>query len=345
MLTLCSTLSPLEARAQQEPAGGSCAEVDAAARGNCVAAYDAMAAVGPQLGTLASAGIPGAGTAGNLGRSFGARPRVSAYGTLGVLGGSMPELLGTGAVAAAGRPGGSASYVAIGLRGGVAVGVLPGFSVSPRLGGVGAVDLLVNASLLPLGVFKVPGFESGSNPLGLGAGVRVGLLGESFTLPAASVVVGYNWLGRVSYGDVCSGKITPAADAAGLCSEPDDRAEFSSNVEQIDLRLALSRSALGLGLLGGVGHSWFWGDGTFAAVPTGATGNAVPISSGELRMREGRWSAFGEASYRFLLTTFSFQAGWLGGREGSPGRASGGGSLFDAGNPTFFGSFAAQFAI
>lgn len=309
-----------------------------------MAAFDAMAAVGPQLGTLAAAGIPGAGTAGTLGRSFGARPRVSAYGTLGFLGGSMPELLGTGDKVAAGRPGGSASYVALGLRGGLAVGVLPGFSLSPRLGGVGAVDLLVNASLLPLGIFKVPGFESGSNPLGLGAGVRVGLLGESFTLPSASVLVGYNRLGRVSYGNVCLVEITPAG-AGRLCSEPDDRAEFSSNVEQVDLRLALSRSGLGIGLLGGVGYSWFWGDGTFAAIPTAATGDAVPVSNGDLRMREGRWSAFGEASYRFLLTTFSFQAGWLGGREGSPGGVSGGASLFDAGNPTFFGSFAAQFAI
>ena len=143
------------------------------------------------IGVAIFGGNPVPGTASTLGMRIGSLPRMSlAFRVTAAPAGILPiEDRSSGAMDDA---------LLLGLTADGALGVLPGFSPLPTVGGVLSLDLLAR-----LGVARLPtgaGFDDGA-VLGWAVGARVGALRESFTLPGVSVTGTYGRLGRTAFGD------------------------------------------------------------------------------------------------------------------------------------------------
>jgi hypothetical protein len=306
-------------------------------RNRCVAVAQAVDAAQPQLGILMAGGNPTLGTASTGGVRLGILPRVSAGARVNVVFARLPDIRESGS--------GSGSYVpekfsvpapAVGAN--VSLGVFPGISVAPLIGGVGAVDLLGSVTVLPLSLAGVDGLEN--DAVSWGAGARVGLLRESFVTPGASVSLMYRKMGDVKFGEVCD---TPADD----CDGGDDVGEIEFGLSNWSARGAVSKRFLGLGLTAGVGYDRFNTDANLAfrapSPPSQGFGGETVYRLDDVAVDNSRWSAFVNGSFTLLVASLVAEAGWMQGSDPITGFPST--SDFDAGEGTFFGSVGVRLSL
>ena len=180
--------------AAQEP---QCNVLDPNATAACNTAVDAVRAFHPLAGMLVSGGNPVLGTAGSLGGlghfAFTARVNLLKAALPNPDSASQPSVPSSfnGAVPAPVVEG------ALGLYRGTSLGLF-------------SIDALGSAVLLPTGVVSNLSVDSGaahigSVALGLGYGVRVGVLKGGFPVPSLSVSYMRRAVPRLQYGQLASG--------------------------------------------------------------------------------------------------------------------------------------------
>ena len=206
--------------AAQEP---KCNDSNAQVQAACNAAVDAYATFQPLAGIAISGGSPELGTAralGGMGHLFGSI-RVN------IVKATVPNPDTTQKPISGGVP---APVVEAG------VGVWPGLS-----GGLLAVDVLGSATLLPTGLDKLSvdpnAARVGSMALGIGYGVRVGVLKGSFPIPSISVSAMRRTIPRVQYGSLAAG----------------DQFEFDTDLSATNIRVAASMRLLFFDAVAGFG--------------------------------------------------------------------------------------------
>jgi hypothetical protein len=315
----------------------------------CYVVAQAVESAQPQLGILIAGGNPTLGTASGGGLRLGVLPRVSASANLNVVFIRLPEILAEQVGGTAQRLNEVAGIPAPALSGTVTVGVFPGFSAIPTIGGIGSLDLIGTATWLPLSSASSEGFESGAAAASYGAGVRIGVMRESFVTPGISVSVIRRSLGDVGYGDICPGSELRTGNGptltASRCLGEGDPGEFGADLTDWSTRAAIGKRLLGLGLTAGVGYDRFSSDvryGFRAPENTPVTQpNAYRLTG--LDLDANRWSAFLDASFTLLVATVGAEAGWLQGADAIEGFPET--SDFDPGKGTFFGSVGVRVSL
>ena len=167
------------------------------------------------------------------------------------------------------------------------VAVLNGFSPSPTMGGVLALDLTVSThGLFPPGD---EGFQQ--SQWGWGVGARLGVFRESFTLPGVSLSATRRWMGSTEIGDM--------GDGGAI--------ETDFDLEVTSFRGVFGKDIMGIGLLAGMGWDRISGDGRIRArvSPTGPESSA---SASDLASKRRMY--FGGASMTFLIAQISTEIGW-----------------------------------
>lgn len=348
--------APSLGAAQESGAGVACSDprVPGSAREFCATVAQAVESAQPQLGILVAGGNPTLGSASTGGLRLGVLPRVSATAKLNLVFVRLPEILAEQAGNAAERLNQAVGIPAPAVSGTASVGVFPGISVAPTIGGIGSIDLLGTATWLPFEVAGGGGFRDATSDIAYGGGVRVGLLRESFTMPGISASLMYRKLGRVQYGQVCSGTAATSTErgqgyqiAAGACAGGGDPGEFSFDLTDVSGRAVVGKRLLGFGLAAGVGYDRFSSDiGYGFRAPSrsvaGQTNYFARVS--DVQLDRDRWSAFANGSFTLLVATLAVEAGWLQGSEPLTDfrRAV---SEFDPGEGTFFGSVGLRLAF
>jgi hypothetical protein len=324
------------AAAQDGALAARCAALEGDARTVCLAAAQAAESAQPQLGILIAGGNPVIGTTGGGGLRLGVVPRVDVSGGVNLVFVRLPDLLQDG--------GGTVQRVterygvpapALGASG--SMGLFRGFGIAPGLGGLGSLDLLGSATWLPFRALGIDGFDEETPDIAWGAGVRVGVLRESFIAPGVAVSVMRHSLGRVGFGDVCRGFETafPMSDEAECVGEG-DHGEFGFDLVNWSTRGVVGKRLLGLGLLGGIGYDRYTSDATVAfRYPDVVPGTARIVRPDPVDLRSDRWSVFANASYTLLLASLSVEAGWQQGDRPVPG--FGGEARFDPRGGSWFG--------
>ena len=164
-------------------------------------------------------------------------------------------------------------------------GVFEGFRVRPAVGGVLALDLFGSAGWVSL----PEEFEDGG--VHGGVGVRLGLLRESFDVPALAFLVSQHWAGtaRGSAGaPAASWEVTPRTTA---------------------VRLALAKDVGGLGVGGVVGRDW--SRGSARIVPADTERDAVEVD----RLATARWVVAGSVTLNYVIFFLEGEIGWMGTTE------------------------------
>jgi hypothetical protein len=333
---LAALLCGAAAAAQDSGLGAPCAQLASGdARERCFAVAQTAESLQPQLGILIAGGNPILGRAGAGGLRLGTIPRLDVSPRLNLTFVRLPDILAAEAGTTAERLNRTLGIPAPAVGATVAVGVLPGFTVSPGFGGVGSVDLLAGATVLPFAFFDTEGFTR--SHIGLSGGARIGLLRESFVVPAASISVLYRRLGTATLGDVCRG-----VERSGECFGTGDMGEVAFDLTDLSTRLAVSRRFLGIAVAGGIGYDRFSSDVSYAVRQPVTDQVAAIFRSPEMELRSDRWSAFGNLGYNFLLTTLVVEAGWMQGQSPIQSYTVRG---FDPRGGTWFGSIGGRIGI
>lgn len=239
----------------------------------------------PRLLLAQAGGNPVPGTASTLGMRLGTMPRWALGGRLtGVGVGDLPRTSPEGVVAEAAR--------AVGASADLTVGVLPGFSPAPTVGGLLSLDVLASGGLVFLA--EDDGFRE-SPVFGWAVGLRLGILRESFTLPGISVTGMYRDLGQVSY-------------------RPPGGSPWRSEARALTLRGAISKDVLGFGVAAGAGIDRLSADVSYS--PEGIT---RAVDHGLEDLVDTRTLAFGSLSYSLLVAHLALEAGWQEGADEVPG--------------------------
>jgi hypothetical protein len=342
------------AAAQQSGLGELCGapEIPAAAREHCLVVAQAAESAQPQLGILVAGGNPTLGTAGAGGLRLGVLPRVSATGKVNFVMVRLPDVLTEGSGRVSQQLNRTVGIPAPALSATGTVGVYPGVSVLPGVGGIGAIDLMGTATWLPLRLVGVEGVGEGTSSTAFGGGVRLGLLRESFLVPGVSASLMYRRLGTIEYGDVCPAPAQSqtqqrggATIEYGSCPAGGDPGEFSFDLSNWSTRFAASKRLFGLGVAGGVGYDRFSSDLGFGfRAPPGSGQQDYFARIQDADLGTGRWSAFVNGSFSLLVATLAVEAGWMQGGDAISG-FQGTGNPFNPGRGTFFGSVGGRLAL
>jgi hypothetical protein len=339
----------------QRSLSDACAEVAGQSTASCLLAAQAAASTQGRLAALAVGGNPTPGAAAASGLRLGVLPRTTVSLRAAMVAGQTPDLRAARIEPTDAVRFGERSLVLPALTASAAVELTRGYSVAPTLGGIGSLDLLADASWLPLHA-AADDFQDGSAAVAWGAGVRVGLLRESFGVPGASLSVLHHRMGIVEYGSVCPGGVgTTSRSAAGLeveegvctSAEPSGIAAYSTDLRSWSARGVVAKHFGGLGLAAGVGYDRTSGTVGLAARPAPGGFGTPDLSYarvGGAHLRQGRWSGFVDGSWSILVSTIAVEAGWLTGSdpvEGYPRESSD----FDPGDGSFFGSVGLRVAL
>ncbi len=283
VLCLVASAGPLLSQTSE------CAVYVSSTRRVCSAAVDATRAFHPIAGILVSGGNPTIGSAGTLGGVGHATFSLRANAVELV----VPDLDYSGGAAAV--PAGDMFWAPAPQVDG-AIGIYPGLS-----GGLLGIDLLGSAQLLPtdqIDNFTVAAnaHQIGGVALGLGYGVRVGLLGESSLLPAVSVSVMRRDMPQIAYGNVPGG----------------DRYSFAVDLHATNLRLAASKKLMIFDLAAGLGWDKYSGDALirFRDPITGVTQPDVPIE-----LDNSRVLGFLNAGMSLSFLRITGEVGYQGGKD------------------------------
>ena len=262
-----------------------CDPLSGASRRICDAALDATRAFHPVAGLLVSGGNPVLGTANTLGGfgHFSVTGRVNAAEVV------LPDPGYDGSAGAV--PSNEALYAPVPMLEGAA-GIYEGLP-----SGLLSIDLLLSAQLLPTDQVDDLSVDPdarriGEVALGLGYGVRVGVLRDEGPLPAVSISAMRRHLPRLAYGDVESG----------------DEFRYGIGLRATNLRLIASKQLAALQLAAGIGWDRYTGDAD------------VELSSGPdplvvLQLRESRTMAFVNAGLELAALSIVGEAGHQGGRD------------------------------
>jgi hypothetical protein len=247
---------------------------DSADPAHCRLAVAGVHAVQERVGTVLWGGNPVPGTASTLGMRIGSSPRYTVAGRVLLVPMTVPPLT-SGDRAETGILGG------LGIQG--AVGLHPGLSPLPTVGGVLSVDAVGSLSLglLPTG----RGFEDGT-VFGWSAGLRVGALRESFTLPGVSFTALYGRSGAVGLDDPGGQVRTPVTDVKAL--------------------VAVSQRVSALRLAGGLAWDRYSSRATVEYTVPPAAGTERWTG----RVATERWSGFVNASWTVLIFHSTAELGW-----------------------------------
>ena len=254
---------------------------------------------GVGLATSFGGEVPGSPS--TLGRRYGTSPRWAFAGRVGVAQFDVPMLSGE-------TPGRARNVWAPAFQADVAAGVFDGFGLAPTVGGFLALDLMLTGgvTLLPGG----DGFDGSAASWGYGA--RVGLLRESFSLPAVTFAVTRRHVGGFAYQE----SVDPSVDVERL------------NVTSY--RTTVGKEFAALGVLGGFGWDRATGDGSVRA-----TGGGPAIAFDDVSA--GRFLIFGALTRTWLVLQASVEAGFATGYDERAGGQPGG-ALYDPTAGSFFGS-------
>lgn len=322
-------LAVLAAVACAAPARAQC---PASAPGPCATMIAAAEASRAQIGILAAGGNPAPGTASTGGVRLGFLPRASAGFRVNAVRTRLPDVTDERGISELPRYDLEETGTALAVGAHASIGLYGGRSLAPTLGGFGALDLLADAAVVP-----VSG-EYEESALAFGAGVRVGLLRESFATPGASVSLMYRRVGEVRLGKL-------EGDAVGG-GAGESTGSVAHDVSGWSARAVVSKRLLSLGLTAGAGYDRFSGDDevVFRAPlpPSQGLGEVTHVIEDAAR-DDGRWSLFAAASYGLLLGSLTAEVGWMQGGEAPGGYPAE--NDFDPGAGTLFGSLGVRISL
>jgi hypothetical protein len=253
--------------------------------------HDVVAAIQllqPELGLTLAGGNPVLGTASPLGTKFRWMPRFNIGGRISFAWLEVPDILDypddiSGQVGTIG----STVYMP---QIDVSVGVFDGLNLATTLGGFAAVELMgsLGALVLPAG----DGFQNDAT--GVGLGVRVGILRESFSAPGISVSGYYKWFGRIQFGSV----------------DRSHDAQLGMDMSLWSFRAGVSKSFVAIGLAFTVGWDRYSSQVDYGIAGPGGTLVPVVPQSDPIDYTSDRWSAFLDLSYIVLFFNIVAEAGW-----------------------------------
>lgn len=284
--------SDLEARCVANAGGGSAACADLAALLDETAARTTLAAAG---------GNPVLGTASTLGHRIPGQPRFALAARWSFVPVDIP---------APNDPGGgsNASFTATAWSIDAVLGLFAGFSPAPTVGGVGSIDVFAGAGAVRLAAGE--GFRSHA-PGTWGAGVRVGVLRESFTLPGISLSAAYRRTGRWNAGDARLAE----SEAFVVANDP------SSWI----LRATAGKRIGPVGLTAGFGF-----DRTETDAVLRLPGDGEPSETQFDSYQIDRANVFANAAWTWVIVTFTAEAGWQAGMDDPAAGNPGGGGFWGA---------------
>jgi hypothetical protein len=245
--------------------------------------------------TLAAAGgNPILGTSSTLGHRIPGQPRFALSARWSFVPVEIPSPA---------DPGGSSnvSFTATAWSIDAVLGLFAGFSPAPTVGGVGSIDVFAGAGAVQLASGE--GFRSHA-PGTWGAGVRVGVLRESFTMPGISLSAAFRRTGRWNAGDV-------------------RLAESEAYVVADDASSWILRAVIGkrIGLIGLTAGAGF--DRTETDAVLRLPGPVEPIETRFDSYHSNRVNLFANAAWTWVIATFTAEAGWQAGTadpaQGNPG--------------------------
>ena len=285
---------------------------------SCFTVGQAVESAQPQLGILVASGNPTLGTASTGGMHLGVLPKVSASARVNLVFIHLPDLLVANSSASGLNR--SVGIPAPALGGNVSVGIFPGLSLAPTVGGIGSIDVLGSFTWLPFNAFGVKGFQEQKEKPAWGFGARVGLLKESFTMPGASVSVMWQRLNRAGFGNICRGEAVADATLGAngyrcletTSTEPADAGEFAFDLNDLSVRAAVGKRLLGMGLTAGLGWDRYNSElGLGVRGPQAPAGVGTPFYRVQgVTVKNDRWSAFADLSYTLLVGTLALEGGW-----------------------------------
>jgi hypothetical protein len=303
LLAAVGAAAPLAAQGVGDVAELCAGAGDPADRAWCTEIALGVQAAQGDVALLSSGGAALPGAVSTLGKRVGSSPRLSFSGRLALVGFEAPDLSDPTVVPAPG-----ASALAPALHGAFGIGLFRGFSPSPTVGGLLALDVLATGSaLFPPGSLGYSGSK-----LGYGLGLRLGVFRESFTLPGITLSVTQRWVQDLRFSG-----IGPDDDAAEL------------GLSTTSLRALIGKDLWGLGFIGGLGWDRSSSDGT---VPTADGGTATFDD-----FTNGRGLLFVGASWSYFLIQLSGEGGWASGWSAPDGRGAGG---YDPGSGRWFAGLA-----
>jgi hypothetical protein len=181
---------------------------------------------------------------------------------------------------------------------GLALGVFDGLTVLPTVGGVLSIDVFGAGSFVFLPTDQ--GFDGTLSVLSIGA--RVGLLRESFTLPAVTVSVARRFSGELLFGDVVAGDLAEVAVDPGITS----------------IRATVGKDLFAFGILAGAGWDDIGAATTLRA--TDGVGGFVERSA-DVDTTRRTWFV-GISRQLGILSWISGELGWVQGFDPVAGGAS-----------------------
>jgi len=195
------------------------------------------------------------------------------------------------------------------------MGVFDGFFLGPTVGGVGSLDVTVSGQWL--GTPGDAGFQE--NLLAWGAGGRIGILRESFSLPGISV----------------SGFYRKVGDTDLWSTQDGSSAESVFDLTVTSFRGVIGKDIWGFGFLAGAGWDRYSGGmNTSVADPEGV--EPIVLVDGDLDT--DRPIFFIGTSMTFLALQLSGEFGWAPGFESDLAVAAD--SEFDPSDRSIFGALA-----
>jgi hypothetical protein len=228
-------------------------------------------------------GNPVAGASSTLGMRLGAIPRITIAGRMTGVQLDVPNTLSA-------TSSGDIGNFPRSLNVDAAVGVFSGFSLLPTVGGFASIDLVASYGSLGLpDEFVQESVQSWA------AGVRLGILRESFTAPGISVTGMYR-----SIDDVQLGSTLAPNDGPGTFFRVSDMGMWSA-------RATVGKRILMLGATAGIGWDKFTGT---AAAQDGAN---FQVSSNDFD--NTRTTLFGNLSWTMLILNI---VGEVGVQQGGP---------------------------
>lgn len=272
----------------------------------CFNAAQALASAYPQVGIAAAGGSPVLGTEGTRGVTLGIVPNTTGTLRLNVARVGLPDLES----AAASPDERTSTVMAVKLE--TASRLFEGWT-SGTATGIGSLELLLNAGLLPASGALTKAAST------FGAGVRLGVLRESFGTPGVALSAMYRHTSRTGFGD---------ADAAST----------GFAVRDVSSRLTVGKRVGPVGLLGGVGWNRFSTEGTYAYR------SGLTAATADVKLHESRWSLFGDLSYALPVGALVVEGGWMSGGDAVAGYTSGSDG-YDPGQGTVFGSLGLRFSL
>jgi len=315
LLALAWLLAPPAAAAQEDELAVRCAVATAnsteATLRFCNLVAQGVEVVQPRIGLAAAGGNPVAGSASTLGMRLGSTPRFSIGGRLTAVRADLPPIRRIGDLD-------DIDFAVGALAVDGAVGLFQGFSPAITVGGVLSLDLLGSA-----GFVFLPDDEGFDDlPFAWGAGLRLGILRESFTVPGISISAMYRRVGDIEFGD-------PALQGTDAWFS----AEGYSN---LSVRGVIGKRLAGFGLTAGAGYDRYSTDVAWAFVDPADPARVIQVSMDGFS--NDRFLLFANGSITVLILTASLEVGWQQGGDVVPGPLPP--ADFDPEQGALFGSFA-----